>query len=110
MAALFVSIVPCQRVASSTTSITFTLSDAESIPLRLRLVVQPLKACVFMSQMFVWVLREQSLVEIAEKADVVPSSTAGQRSYALTESVAHTAVSLYRPRNTRLSASEHGSR
>ena len=29
--------------------------------------------------MVVWVLREQSLVEIAEKVDVIPSLTAGQR-------------------------------
>ena len=105
---LFVSIVPCQRAASSTTSTNFTLSDVESISVHLCLV-RPLKLCIFVLQMIVWVFCEQPLVDITQKENVVSSSTAGLRYVcAKWRQFSHTAVSLYRPRNNKVGEGEEG--
>ena len=50
-----------------------------SSPFESRRVVEPLELNVPSLQVFFWMPREQSFVEIAQKADIIPSSAAGQR-------------------------------
>ena len=54
------------------------LSYPESLPFRCCLPVQPFKANV-LSQVFIPMFRKESLVDFVRKANVIPSSDAGQR-------------------------------
>lgn len=82
-----------------------------SSPLESRRVVEPLELNDLSLQVFFWMPREQSFVEIAQKADIIPSSAAGQRyvlkgvNYPL--QVDDVGGQVCRPRNTRSSELGH---